>query len=133
MLTDTRERDYDDARRQAVERSFATLDIDESVHPGKVWIDGDGLPRRFEVAFDEVPRRRWSFEVTVTVDFLEWGVDAPFELPQSQETIRISSITRLMTELGRSFPQPERPTFSAATPPSTVPSEQPAPEQGVDG
>jgi hypothetical protein len=103
MLTDTREDDYDEDRRAAVEQTFDTLDITGTVHPGRVWLDDQGRPRRFVVALDAKPRNRWTFEMTVTIDFVEWGVDAPLAAPSEQETIHISSISRLMAELGRSF------------------------------
>lgn len=128
MLTDTRERDYDEDRRDAVERTFETLDIDSAVHRGKVWLDGEGRPRRFEVTFDVQPRNRWTFAMTVTVEFLEWGIDAAFDLPDVEKSIQIASITRLMTELGRSFPMPELQALPDVTPPSTVPTDQPPPE-----
>lgn len=132
-LTDTREEDYDDDRREAVERTFETLDIKESVHPGRVWLDAEGRPRRVEITFDMKPRNRWTFEMTLTLDLVEWGVDAPFDLPESQETIRISSITRLMTELGRAFPLPELTALPGQIPTQGEPdpgalTEQPAPE-----
>ena len=130
MLTDTRERDYDEARREAVERTFATLDIKESVHAGEVWVDEEGRPRRIELTFDVSPRRRWTFETTLRLDLLEWGVDATFELPDVQESIKISSISRLMSELGRSFPMPAMQPMpgqlpEGGAPPSEIPAEQP--------
>ena len=135
MLTDTREESYDDERREAVERTFETLDIDETVHPGTVWLDEQGRPRRVTYELDAKPRRRWTFGITVTLDLVEWGAPAAIDTPSIEETIRISSLNRLMTELGRSFPAPERPGIPGAaggaggaggvTVP-TVPSEQPA-------
>jgi hypothetical protein len=129
MLNDTREDAYDDDRREAVERAFESVDIDATVHAGRVWLTDSGLPRRLEFVFDEVPRRRWGFEVTVVLDLVEWGVPAQLSPPSDQETIRISSITRLMTELGRSVPMPEiPPTLPAGDPETPIPAEQPAPE-----
>lgn len=125
MLTDTREDDYDEARRDAVERTFDTLDISETIHPGRVWLDDEGRPRRFEVTFDASPRRKWTFAITVTLDLVEWGVDAAFAPPHEEETIHISSITRLMAELARSFPAPEQPALpeDALTTSTTLPEE----------
>jgi hypothetical protein len=107
MLTDTREDDYDRARSEGVDHAFDILDIPGRVHDGRVWLDGDGLPRRFQVTFDHKPRRRWTFEVTMTVDFLRWGEPVTFDLPTIEETIRIESLSRLAAEIARSFPQPE--------------------------
>jgi len=132
VLFDTREDAYDEDHRDAVERTFEVLDIDSSVHPGVVWLDAEGRPRRATFDLESKPRRRWTFGIAVTVDLLEWGAPAQIELPTAEETIRISSINRLMTELGRAFPMPEGPTLPTSAPPTTVPIEQPAPEEAVD-
>ena len=134
MLTDTREDAYDEEHREAVERTFETLDIDSSVHKGTVWIDEQGRPRRASFELVSKPRRRWAFEMTVTMDLLEWGAPVTIDLPTVQESVRISSINRLMTELSRSFPAPAAPGFpaGAGAPPSTVPAEQPALAEEVE-
>ena len=132
MLGDTREETYDEEHREAVERTFESLDMDESVHPGTVWLDEEGRPRRVTYELDAKPRRRWTFGITVTIDLLEWGAPVAIDLPTIEETIRISSLSRLMTELGRSFPAPQRPGMPGAAggPVPSVPAEQP--EVGVE-
>ncbi|HYD09069.1 MAG TPA: hypothetical protein VEA78_03115 [Acidimicrobiales bacterium] len=133
MLGDTREDAYDEEHREAVERMFGALDVDSSVHPGEVWLDDEGRPRRIELELEASPRRRWTFGMTVTVDLLEWGVPAAIDTPTIEETIRISSINRLMTELARSFPAPDGPALPVTAPPTTLPAEQPSIDAEVDG
>jgi len=73
--------------------------------------------------------------MTVTVDLLEWGAPAVIDTPTIEETIRISSISRLMTELARAFPMPARPGVAvpgstpSVPPEQPIPAEQPAPEE----
>ena len=117
-VSDTREDAYDAERVDAVEAAYDTLAIKERVHSGRVWIAPDGAPRRFELTLVQAPRNRWAFAATVTVDLLEWGAPVAIALPTADQTIRISSISRLVGELGRSLGVPE------AAPALGLPTEQ---------
>jgi hypothetical protein len=125
MVTDTFDDEFDDDRTEGVEHAFDILDIPGRVHAGKVWLDGDGLPRRFEITFDQKPRRQWTFEVTMTIDFLAWGDPVAFEVPGNDDTIRIGSLSRLTNEIGASFRVDGENVAPPAVDPEAIPETTP--------
>ena len=94
---DTRRGRYPEDRREQVERLIELLAIDGDVHPADVWLDADGLVRRFSIRFRQEPQTRVEFRMIVSMDILEVGGGYEARVPEPQEVLSVDSVARFVT------------------------------------
>lgn len=96
VLTDTREEAYDDDRLEVVETVLDLLNIDRDVNPGAVWIDDEGVLRRFDLGLQIEADDFITFdlELSMTVDPAARR-DPEFALPTRDQATRVDSLLPL--------------------------------------
>ena len=104
VLTKSRRTAYDEDRREAVERLFDALGVKGTVHPGEVWIDEDGLLRRFDLRLRVEPIRRFAFEVGLRIELTSIGEPVHIDTPAPHELLQIDSLVAFLRSV---VPAPE--------------------------
>jgi hypothetical protein len=135
VLRDTRRSRYPEDRREAIEDLLDVFAVSGRIHPGEVWLDADGLPRRFRLRLEEEPISRMVIEHVITIEIAEYGSDDGVTVPSVQELVDISSVVQMIRA---TVPLPATPEFAtflgivpavpaapAAT--TTTPAPEPAP------
>jgi hypothetical protein len=67
---------------------FATA----TVFRGDVWLDGEGLPRKYSVTLASKVRRRSLAEVRLTVELFDVGQPVDIVLPDKSETAGVEGL-----------------------------------------
>jgi hypothetical protein len=78
----------DRAGPDARSRLEKALSVMEASVPVKVWVDGDGLPRRMQIAVDVQ-----KMSMTMTMEFYDYGVAADVAPPPADQVGDLSSLT----------------------------------------
>lgn len=65
--------------------------IGEEGITAEVWIDEDGLPRRFQMSFKAGESTQVSFDMTITMELFDYGGDVPLEIPSEDEVFAIDN------------------------------------------
>jgi len=92
VLHDTRRDRYPEDDRVAIEKELDLLGVSGRVFPGTVWLDRDGVPRRFRVGLRISPRRGFVFEVSVDLRISAFGVRGQPRLPSELEVLETDSL-----------------------------------------
>ena len=95
-LGDKRRKRYPEARRETIDELIDVLGVDGNLHPAEVWIDDDGLLRRFSVSLTQRPATRIEFALDVTVDYETYGGTFAQELPTPQEVLTVDTVLRFI-------------------------------------
>lgn len=99
-----REKAVDDESEEvqdAYEALFKSIFATRTVFPGEVWLDDDGLPRRFAVTLKSNVRRRALVDLRVTVELADLGSPVQVDLPDKAETSKVEGLGGLAVALGR--------------------------------
>ena len=129
---DTREDRYDEKRREAVESLFDVLTVKGRVHPGSVWLDGEGRLRQFVLRLQTEPEIDSVIEVALRLTLDEVGAPVTIAVPGQRDWLEVSNMVGFLrtvmpesmllaafaTDDGGAVPQVELPTPSTA--PTTV-------------
>jgi hypothetical protein len=84
--------DAPDELREAFAASREIAGMSRLVHPGRVWLDDDGLPRRVEVRLKQQRSRREAIEMTLTLELFDIGEPVSIELPAEDDTLTVKDI-----------------------------------------
>jgi hypothetical protein len=113
--------DAPDDLREAFEATRVVTGMKRLVHPGRVWLDDDGLPRRVEIRLKQERSRRDAIEVAITLDLRKLGAPIAIDLPDGED---VASAKDLASFVGGDSPIYERAAQPAApaaeTPPTTA-------------
>ena len=84
----------DDAEdvQDAFETVFKSVFATRTVLPGEVWLDDDGLPRRYTVTLKSNVRRRALADFRLTVELLAIGEPVQIALPDASETAEVEGL-----------------------------------------
>lgn len=100
-LGDKRRKRYDEDRREIVHELIERLGIDGNLHPAELWIDDDGLVRRFSVSLSQQPATRIEFALVVTVDYEPVDGEYARSLPSPEEVLSVDTVVRFIGVVGR--------------------------------
>jgi hypothetical protein len=73
-----------------------------------VWIDDDGLPRRFRIRLRQEPVTDLELDLIVTLELHSFGPPADLALPTSAELVTVGSLPQY---LGAALPAPGSEAF----------------------
>lgn len=108
MSRDTRRRQYPEEIREALETVLDLAVIQGTTHEGEVWIDEDGLPRRFQVRLRQEPLTDLELDLIVTLELQSFGPPAHRALPTPAELVKVGSLPQY---LGAALPAPGSEAF----------------------
>jgi hypothetical protein len=91
-LRDTRRRDYDEDRRKALEIGLDVMGLRGTVHSGEVWLDNEGLPRRFRAVLTIEPIRGFVIEVRLRLDLAKYAVPVTVTPPGPAEVVGVDTL-----------------------------------------
>lgn len=92
--------DLPDDRIQDLEEMFLLLGAEGIVTPAELWLDEEGLPRRFVYELEQRVDRRTAFRLTLTFDMSEFGTPVEITTPSEDEVIRVDGLRQLLAEFG---------------------------------
>jgi hypothetical protein len=120
----TRRRQFPEDTRKAFDDVLDVLAVSGRIHPGDVWVDAQGRPRRFSLRLKEEPIRHFVIEHTITVELTSFGGGKPLDVPSPQQRVEVRSLVQYVRA---TIPSPRTPEFltflgvpAAATPPATT-------------
>jgi hypothetical protein len=89
------EKAFEDAPEELRESFAASREIggmSRLVHPGRIWLDDDGLPRRVELRLRQERSRRDAIEVALVLDLFELGAPVTIAFPDDDEVSTVRDI-----------------------------------------
>jgi len=99
-LGDVRRRRYPEERREVVDELLELLGIDGNLHAAEVWLDDDGVLRRFSVSLTQRPMTRIEFALVVTIDYEHYGGSFEPDPPTPQEVLSVDTLVRFIGVVG---------------------------------
>ena len=91
-VRDTRRDRYRDKERDDLFKALDLLGLSGRVFPGTVWLDRDGLPRRFRIDLRISPRKGFVFEVGLDLQLHAFGGDEVPGTPTDLELLETDSL-----------------------------------------
>jgi len=125
VLRRTRRARYDEDRRDAIDDALDVLAVTGRTHAGEVWLDDDGLPRRFTIRLREEPIKRFKVDLVITLDITSYGGGSDIDVPTPAERIEIDNVVQFLRSM---IPPPASAEFATflgvdvATPASAGPT-----------
>lgn len=93
-------RDEDEEIQDAYEAVFKSMFATRTVFPGEVWLDDQGLPRKYSVTLKSKVRRRALADFLLTVEMFDIGQPVQIVLPPKRETARVDGLGSLAQAVG---------------------------------
>ena len=93
-------KDEDEDVQDAYEALFKTLFVTRTVLPGEVWLDDEGLPRRYTLTVKPNLRRRSLADIRFAVEVFDVGQPVRIELPGKGETVEVDGLGGLAQAIG---------------------------------
>jgi hypothetical protein len=87
--------DEDEDVQDAYEAVFKSMFATRLVFPGEVWLDDEGLPRRYAVTLKPKVRRKDIADLRLTVELSDIGRPVDIALPGKAETARVEDLGAL--------------------------------------
>lgn len=87
--------DDTDRVRDSYEVAFKSALVSSVVQPAEVWLDDDGLPRKFSVTLQAKCRRKRLADLTFTTELFDIGKPVSIGLPAKGETAKVRGVTEL--------------------------------------
>lgn len=84
--------DDDEDVQDAYETLFKSMFATRTVFPGEVWLDDDGVPRKYSVTLKSKVRRRALADVRLTVEMFDVGNPVEIVLPGKDETSTVEGL-----------------------------------------
>lgn len=91
-VQDTRRDRYPERDRDALYEALDLLGLSGRVFPGTVWLDRDGVPRRFRIELRISPRKGFVFEVGLDLEILSFGGHEVPRPPTDLELLETDSL-----------------------------------------
>lgn len=88
-------------RRRAFDVVREVTGMKRLVHPGRIWLDGRGLPRRVEISLREERSRRDAVELTYVLELKRAG--GRISLPAKKEVAEVGDIAALNASIDPSI------------------------------
>jgi hypothetical protein len=92
-------RDDDEDVQDAYEVIFKSIFATATVLPAEVWLDAQGLPRRYALTLKSKLRRRPIADIKLMVELLDVGQPVDIALPDKRETVRVEGLGGLVQAL----------------------------------
>jgi hypothetical protein len=89
-------RDEDEDVQDAYEVVFKSVFATRNVFPGEVWLDEQGLPRRYSLTLKSNLRRRSIADLKLTVELFDVGRPVDIALPAKSETAKVEDLGNLL-------------------------------------
>ena len=107
-LHDTRRKRFPEDRREAFRDVLDVLAVSGDIHPGEVWLDDEGRPRRFTLNLKEEPIKHFVIEHRITLDLGGFGEQSELSVPSARERVDVRSVVQY---LRATIPSPTTPEF----------------------
>lgn len=132
-LRRTRRSSYPETSRRAVEDLFDTLRVSGITHPGQVWVDGNGMPRRMVLRLRLRPQRGLEVDLVLRLDLRDIGAPVSLTMPSVDERLEVASVVQLLRAGMPVDGAPELPAPDAdASLPALDPPAEPAEDEAVE-
>ena len=82
-------------RRRAFDVVREVTGMGRLVHPGEIWLDAKGLPRRIVIKLKEERSRRDSVELTYRLDLGDFGTSSAVALPRKHDVSDVNDVSSL--------------------------------------
>jgi hypothetical protein len=92
-------KDEDEDVQDAYEALFKTFFATRTVFPGEVWLDDEGVPRRYEITLKSSVRRHALADIELTVELFDLGQPVQIALPGKGETAKVDGLGSLVQAL----------------------------------
>lgn len=92
--------DLPDDRIKDLEEMFLLLGAEGIVTPAELWLDAEGLPRRFVYELEQRVDRRTAFRLTLTFEMSDFGTQTQITTPSTDEVIEVDGLRQLLVEFG---------------------------------
>lgn len=89
---DTRRDRYPEDDREAVYELLDLLTVSGRVFPGAVWLDGEGMPRQFQIGLRVSPRKGFVLEIGLELVFESFGAEGVPPNPTDLELLETDSV-----------------------------------------
>jgi hypothetical protein len=107
-LEHTRRKRFPEDRREAFRDVLDVLAVAGDIHPGEVWLDAEGRPRRFVLNLKEEPIRHFVIEHRITLELGGFGDSGAVAVPSARERVDVRSVVQY---LRATIPSPRTPEF----------------------
>lgn len=127
-LEDRRRARYPERRRESIEELLRLLGVVGDLHPGEVWLDGEGRMRRFRIEFGQEPQRKVKFRMVVSVDLppaTPGEAPALVPAPGVDKVLGVDSVLRFTSTVVTTGTAEDEPVDDA--PPAVPPPTEPGP------
>jgi hypothetical protein len=108
VLKHTRRKEFPEDTRKAFDDVLDVLAVSGRIHPGDVWLDADGRPRRFTLRLKEEPIRHFIIEHTITIELTSFGSGKALSVPSPKERVDVRSVVQYVRA---TIPSPRTPEF----------------------
>ena len=85
-------KDDDEEVQDAYETLFKSMFATRTVFPGEVWLDDNGVPRKYSVTLKSKVRRRSLADFRLTVEMLDIGGPVQIVVPDKSETSTVEGL-----------------------------------------
>jgi hypothetical protein len=85
-------RDEDEDVQDAYETVFKSIFATRTVFPAEVWLDAQGLPRRYSLTLKANLRRHSIADLVLTVELVDVGQPVDVALPAKSETVKVENL-----------------------------------------
>ena len=85
-------KDDDEDVQDAYETLFKSMFATRTVFPGEVWLDDEGIPRKYSLTLKSKVRRRALADFVLTVEVLELGKPVQIEVPDKSQTATVEGL-----------------------------------------
>jgi hypothetical protein len=126
VVRKTRRKQFPEDRRKAFDDVLDVLAVAGRIHPGEVWLDDEGRPRRFTLRLKEEPIRHFVIEHTITLQLRDFVSGTRLAIPTARERVDLRSLVQYLRATIPSPRTPEFLTFLGVTPPAAPPATAPA-------
>jgi hypothetical protein len=108
VVKHTRRKAFPEGTRKAFDDVLDVLAVSGRIHPGEVWLDAQGRPRRFTLRLKEEPIRHFLIEHTITIELTAFGAGTRLSVPSPRQRVDIRSLVQYVRA---TIPSPRTPEF----------------------
>jgi len=108
VLAHTRRKQFPEDTRKAFNDVLDVLAVSGRIHPGDVWIDAAGRPRRFSIRLKEEPIKHFVIEHTITLELTSFATGNALAVPSPRERVAVRSLVQYVRA---TIPSPRTPEF----------------------
>ena len=113
--------DGPDELREAFAATRVVAGMSRLVHPGRVWLDDDGVARRIEITLRQQRSRRDALNLTLTLELTDLGAPVSIELPDDADVSTATDIAGFVSGDSPIYERAASPAAGASTTTTSAP------------